>query len=95
VGLHLELAGVPYAGPPEHRRDAVLLFSESNSRFLAEVPLENVQDFEEMFEGLACAAVGTTEDSGHLTMGGLDGTVLFRCSLEALKAAWQRPLLPH
>jgi len=94
-GLQLDLAAVPFEGAPEHRLDSVLLFSESNSRFLAEVAPENADAFERVFEGLAVRQVGSTNESDELTVNGADRERLFRAPLEGLKAAWQTPLVAH
>ncbi|KPK62820.1 MAG: phosphoribosylformylglycinamidine synthase [Planctomycetes bacterium SM23_32] len=93
VGLSVDLRRVPYEGPAEQRRDAVLLFAESNSRFLAEVPPDRADAFEERFAGLVAAAIGRTAASAALQVIGMDGTPLLEAELPSLKAAWQTPLV--
>ncbi|MFO8007595.1 MAG: AIR synthase-related protein, partial [Candidatus Brocadiia bacterium] len=95
VGAHLSLEAVPWSGPDEHRRDAVVLFSESNSRFLMEVHPDNAQAFEQALEGCPCACIGETDAGDALTVSGPSGEVLLNAPLARLKAAWQTPLLPH
>ena len=95
VGLDIDLPAVPYEGPKEHRLDGVLLFAESNSRFLAEVRPENVKAFEARLAGLPAACIGRSNDSVALTIHGLDGRALVETVLADLKAAWQTPLVRH
>jgi phosphoribosylformylglycinamidine synthase len=73
----------------------VLLFAESNSRFLAEVRPENVKAFEARLAGLPAACIGRSNDSVALTIHGLDGRALVETVLADLKAAWQTPLMRH
>jgi len=95
VGLDLDLQSVPYEGGDEYRLDNVLLFSESNSRFLVEVRPENAQAFEEAFAKLPLAFIGRSNDSVALTVRGLKGEMVMEALLEDLKAAWQTPLVRH
>jgi phosphoribosylformylglycinamidine synthase len=95
VGLEISLAEVVYQGPGEQRLDGVLLFSEYNSRFLAEVPADKAQAFEARFEELPLACVGRSNDSGALTIRGLGGQALVEVELERLRSAWMTPLLAH
>ncbi len=93
VGLHVRLDAVPFDGPEEQRLDPVLLFSESASRFLAEVEPQRAADFEAALAGLPVACVGDTNSSGALTIRGLDRRRLVQAPLERLKAAWQTRLV--
>jgi phosphoribosylformylglycinamidine synthase len=95
IGLNVELARVPYEGSPEHRKDSVLLFSESNSRFLVEVRPQNAHAFEAKLAGLPFACIGRTSDSGLLHVHGLAGEAVVEAPLPRLKAAWQTPLVEH
>jgi len=93
IGLQIDLDSVPYHGPDDLRRDSVLLFSESASRFLAEVRPEHAAEFEGRLAGVPLATVGRTEHSRVLTVNGLHGTVILNASLGRLKAAWKTPLI--
>ncbi len=85
----------------------ILLFSESNSRFLVEVRPADAPAFEELFIGLPCALVGEVTESSFLEIVGLPlpppagipdedadfaAPVVIKAPLAELKAAWQRPL---
>lgn len=86
---------------------AVLLFSESNSRFLCEVRPGDVAAFEQALAGVPCAVVGEVVDNGRLEIHGLpqwaQGAdaeeadelrthLVVNAELPTLKEAWQRPL---
>jgi len=94
-GLTLDLRAVPYEGRQQLRRDDILLFSESNSRFLVEVRPRDARAFEALFAGLPCAKVGEVVDSDVLAMSGMDGRTVVWAELATLKAAWQTPLFPE
>ena len=95
VGLSVDLAAVPYEGAERCCRDSVLLFSESASRFLAEVRAEHADAFEARLSGLPLARVGRATDEASLTVQGLSGAKLLQAPLERLRTAWQTPLVEH
>lgn len=88
LGARLDLDRVPADSDATH--PAVLLFSESNSRFLCEVPPAHSADFQAMFQGLPCACLGKVTEDPWLEIQAQRPVV--RAPLEALKEAWQRPL---
>ncbi len=101
VGVSLQLADVPrdfgadtadaIAGA---ELDAYLLFSESNTRFLCEVPPAAREQFEQALDGVPRAVVGRTESGSRLQIAGTDaaGTLVIDAELADLKKAWQKPL---
>ena len=87
--------------------NAVLLFSESNTRFLCEVRPENAAAFEQAMAGVPCALIGEVTDTDTLEILGVpaplpgdDGRptselvtpVVVEAQLDTLKTAWLRPL---
>ena len=68
----------------------VLLFSESNTRFICEVTPENAAAFEKAMSGIACAKIGEVIDSSTLEIT-LDQPIL-KADIAALKESWQKPL---
>lgn len=89
LGLALDLDALPTAGGV-HRAEHVL-FSESQSRFLLEVPAEHAGDLELNLDGVPFAAIGTvtTEPVFVCRQGGDD---VLRVSIADMVRAWQRPL---
>jgi phosphoribosylformylglycinamidine synthase subunit PurSL len=71
---------------------AVILFSESNSRFLCEVSASHSRQFESLFEGLPCVLIGEVRATDRVKCFGRGGSPLIDCLLSELKQAWQRPL---
>ncbi|HYG76195.1 MAG TPA: phosphoribosylformylglycinamidine synthase subunit PurL [Planctomycetota bacterium] len=86
VGAHIELARVPV---PRTLPPNVVLFSESPSRYLVEVPRESRQDFESIFAGLPHACVGEVLPHPVLQCFGPDRELWIDDTLDGLKAAWQ------
>jgi len=90
LGATIYLRSVPLGEPID--RDDFILFSESNSRFLAEVAPGNKVEFEEMMNGISLAAIGQVTDSEVLEIYGVDGSKVVEASLGELKDAWQKPI---
>jgi len=84
LGLDIDLDRVPASADlslPE------LLFSESNSRFVATVPPHAQETFEHLFAGLPCAHVGTITLDPVLTCRCRDGRT-WGIAVDALRAAY-------
>ena len=83
-GLH-RLAAMP-------RANSVLLFSESNTRFLVEVAPESTAAFEAALAGNPIARVGTVTADQALVIAREADNVLVNSDIGALKTAWQKTL---
>jgi len=70
---------------------ATLLFSESNTRFVCEVPADRAADFEARLQGLPCGLVGQVTSSPRLEVQ-WRGQTLVAAGIADLKEAWQAPL---
>ncbi|MBS0209720.1 MAG: phosphoribosylformylglycinamidine synthase subunit PurL [Planctomycetes bacterium] len=109
LGAQLFLADVPAAAgiADTPRGTAVLLFSESNTRFLCEVPQDKSAAFEQALAGLPHAAVGEVTRGGRLEIVGLPqaaanieasepddmaAPTVVTASVAELKQAWQAAL---
>jgi phosphoribosylformylglycinamidine synthase len=95
VGAELRLTHVPAAGVEPHdavSRSAVLLFAESNTRFLCEVPEENSRVFEALLADAPFARIGKTTATHRLRIVNPDATLAVDANLDDLKEAWQAPL---
>ncbi len=92
LGAHLDLQSVPFRGEEVRKHNDVLLFSESNSRFLVEVREDAREAFEQAMSGAVCSRIGTTNNSDRLSAAGLDGRNVIESPLAGLKSAWQTPL---
>ena len=88
-GLTVELRAIPAEGIA---RNDELLFSESQSRFVATVRPEARDAFEAALAGSVFARVGEVTPEPILRIDGLDGKGIIREDLAGLKRAWQKPL---
>jgi phosphoribosylformylglycinamidine synthase len=71
---------------------AVALFSESNTRFLLEVPNRNHKDFEALFADLPCVRLGIISERPRFVVAGPAGQTLIDSSLSELRHVWKAPL---
>lgn len=93
LGAGIDLANMPRHPHEEydHDLDAMLLFSESNTRFLCEVSPLNATAFEESLAGIPVARIGEVTDRDRLQINYTTGN-LIDALLVDLKEAWQKPL---
>jgi len=95
LGAEIALDHVPRG--EDAKEAAVLLFSESNTRFLCEVRPDSAAAFETAMRegptarGVACRRIGAVTDTGRLVVLA-DGSPVIEAEVEMLKEAWQRPL---
>ncbi|HOX36491.1 MAG TPA: phosphoribosylformylglycinamidine synthase subunit PurL [Candidatus Brocadiia bacterium] len=94
VGAEIDLRKVPFndEGQAGWRRDDVLLFSESNSRFVVEVAPDKAEDFEKAMGEVPSARIGRLTVDNRLRVIGLKGGAVVEENLADLKEAWQRTL---
>ncbi len=90
LGASIDLRTVPLG--EETTRDDVVLFSESNSRFLVEISPEDRDEFEKRLRGLPCAHIGYVESTDRLIVLGLAGTTIVDSPLVEIGRAWQGPM---
>jgi phosphoribosylformylglycinamidine synthase II len=69
-----------------------ILFSESNSRFLLEVPEKTRGDFETVMKGKVFAEIGKVAKNSRLIVYGLNGAVAADASLKDLRGSWKETL---
>lgn len=89
-GMDLRLKNVPRTG--KMSRNDFLLFSESNSRFLVEVPEKRREGFEALMKGNVYAAIGRVKKDGYLSMYGLNDEKVVDASLAELRTRWKSAL---
>jgi phosphoribosylformylglycinamidine synthase subunit PurSL len=87
-GIGADITG----GPADSDGDALWLFSESTTRWLAEVEPKKSAEFEACFVGLPLTAVGTTVAEPRLRIASAGGEWIVWAPLAELKAAWQSPI---
>jgi phosphoribosylformylglycinamidine synthase len=89
LGAEIALELVPSSEDPKDFR--VLLFAESNTRFLVEVRPEAAQALDARLQGVPHAKIGNVTDSGRLQITHGGASVL-AAGIDLLKEAWQKPL---
>ncbi len=90
LGATIDLEHVP-SDVQAKKHVCVLLFSESNTRFLCEVGPGDVNAFEAKLHGVPMARIGEVTDNNRMQMVHR-GAPVISAELTALKAAWQAPL---
>ncbi len=88
-GLEVDLRALP---APSATADFVLLYSESNSRFIVTIDPGNKESFEKLMTGVSCSEIGKVTDSGELRIRSLSGEIIIRENIHKLKREWQAPL---
>jgi phosphoribosylformylglycinamidine synthase len=90
LGMEISLDRVPRT--KELFRNDHLLFAESNSRFLVEVPEKRKDDFKTFMREAECAEIGKVTKEGILSVTGLNGKQAVHEELEELRRHWKRTL---
>ena len=89
LGMEICLKEVPKA--QAILRNDVILFSESNSRFIVEIAKEDQKMFEQRTEGLTFGLIGHLTKTRKFRIYGLDGEICLSTDIDELKNAWQKP----
>ncbi len=91
IGAELELGKVPVSEEvATTSRNDVILFSESNTRFLVEVSREHQSEFEKVMNGVKFGSIGsTTSKHNKLMIKGLSGDPIIGVDLTELKEVWK------
>jgi len=99
LGAELYLNQVPSELSHEEmlQRNVCVLFSESNSRFLCEVPGNKEKEFKQALEGVPCENIGTVQNTAELNIqiesdGKQPAQTIARVKIDSLKKAWLTPL---
>jgi phosphoribosylformylglycinamidine synthase len=89
-GLDIQLDKVPRV--ENIRRNDYIMFSESNSRFLVEVPKKLQDRFEYIMKGTSSSLIGRVKKEKTFSVYGLDRVKVVDINLEKLMNAWKSPL---
>ncbi|MGW8317629.1 MAG: phosphoribosylformylglycinamidine synthase subunit PurL [Candidatus Promineifilaceae bacterium] len=95
LGLEVDLATVPFEIEPAGLgavgglADEILLFAESLTRFVVEVPPEKVEAFDEVMAGVPHAQIGQIVDTGQLRIVGQAGQTVIDLPIAELEEAWR------
>jgi len=86
-GMKIDLRKVPKAD--DVLRNDVLLFSESNSRFIVEVPKALQSEFQQAMGGTSFGLIGEITKSEIFEVIGMNGQLVVSAQIEKLKSAWK------
>ncbi len=89
LGMEIDLRRVAVTGVD---RDDLLLFSETQSRFVVTISPDKRETFEKGLEGIAYGLVGEVTSASVFRTTGLSGREIIRADIRDLKEAWKRPL---
>jgi phosphoribosylformylglycinamidine synthase len=87
--MEINLGKAPATGVD---RDDLLLFSETQSRFVITLSPDKKHAFEEVFGGVVYGRLGEVTSAAVLRVIGLSGKEIIRADIQDLKDAWKRPL---
>lgn len=90
LGMTLSLANMPLHGQIE--TDGVILFSESNSRFIVEIRPQDQKRFEGILADLPYGQLGKVTDDDQFIIKNKDGSTIISEDIFTLKRCWQEPL---
>ncbi|MEW6376797.1 MAG: phosphoribosylformylglycinamidine synthase subunit PurS [Thermodesulfobacteriota bacterium] len=88
-GMEINLSKVPQSGLD---RNDLLLFSESQSRFIVTIDPAKKRAFEIILGDAVYEEIGVVSDYELLRVNGLDGKPIIEANIYDLKEAWQKPL---
>ncbi len=87
LGMQLELPNAPCDSAVT--ADDVLLFSESNSRFVVEIASDKQEAFEQSTTGVPIGCIGTVIEGTDFVINGMDGQPIIQATIDRLKESWQ------
>jgi phosphoribosylformylglycinamidine synthase len=90
MGCAIDISKIKFKG--KNRRADILLFSESNTRFLVEIRPENTKAFENFMNGLPFSIIGKTIEEKRLKI--FDANkILIDLPLSKLRTEWKRKVI--
>jgi len=92
LGMELNLSTVRHNLEDDRARVDVILFSESNSRFIVEIEEKNEVEFAKLMSGHSLSLLGKITNSKEFKIAGLNATPIVSTDIDKLKEAWQAPL---
>ncbi|MEM2122052.1 MAG: phosphoribosylformylglycinamidine synthase subunit PurL [Candidatus Bathyarchaeia archaeon] len=90
LGFEMDLRLVPSSSEPW--RSDLLIFSESNSRFIVEVDKHREEDFKACLRSIPHACIGAVSSDPILSIKGLKGETVISAELDKLYESWRRGL---
>lgn len=92
LGMEIDLRKLKHKIAKKDLREDVLLFSESNGRFVVEIQNDKKSEFEKMLKGFSFSCLGHLTQVKDFKVLGLNGKNVIFTSIDKMKQAWQNPL---
>ncbi|MBI5555028.1 MAG: phosphoribosylformylglycinamidine synthase subunit PurL [Elusimicrobia bacterium] len=92
LGMELQLAAGSWQLKGKDKKEDVILFSESNSRFIVEIEPKKAKAFEKAMLGASFCVIGKIRPDNKFIVKGLKNTIIIKEGIDTLKEAWQRTL---
>ncbi len=89
IGAEVSVKGIPRVS--SIKRDDVLLFSESNSRFVVEIPSDKEKAFERAMKGISLGKIGHLVERPEFVVTGSNGKEIVSARINTLKDNWKKP----
>ncbi|MGR3219947.1 MAG: phosphoribosylformylglycinamidine synthase subunit PurS [Candidatus Anammoxibacter sp.] len=90
LGMDLNIEHIPTDNGTEAA--GIILFSESNSRFVVEVSPENRCKFEDALKDVPFGLLGSVQDNDRFVVKNKNNSIVISENIYDLKECWQRPL---
>jgi len=91
LGARFDLSKLPVEASENGLRNDAALFSESPGRFIVTVAREDAAQFQNLFDGLACAPIGEVTKKPEINIIGRGQDPILEAPVARLRAAWKRP----
>ncbi|MDR2018038.1 MAG: phosphoribosylformylglycinamidine synthase [Syntrophobacterales bacterium] len=88
LGVDIDLSRVPSAGV---FRDDLLLFSESQSRFIVSVRESDYKAFQALMKSVSYSVIGTVRKDDSFVLKGIYGNTIAHLKIDELREEWQAP----
>lgn len=90
LGVTTFVRNIPYQD--KLKKEDIILFSESNSRFVVEIDPRHEKAFQKSLKGITYAKIGSVEETPEMIVYGLKDQVIINANVFDLKNIWQTPL---
>ncbi|MGR3177217.1 MAG: phosphoribosylformylglycinamidine synthase subunit PurL [Candidatus Anammoxibacter sp.] len=90
LGMDLDIANIPTDSGTE--ADGIILFSESNSRFVVEINPKNRDKFEDALKDVPFGLIGSVQGNDRFIVKNRGQSIIMSENIYDLKECWQRPL---
>jgi phosphoribosylformylglycinamidine synthase len=90
LGAEVELKNAPKER--SIKRSDVILFSESNSRFIVELSKDKQKAFERCMKDIPFGLIGSVKENNKIVIKGLKGNKIIDTDINTLKANWKKPI---